>query len=83
MSLIEESYVSTSYRLHHCCHTAIGHWGHKQVDMIRHQDVRVDRTPMSRRGFRQATKVKTTIRVSVETQRAVVTALNYVQRNPG
>ena len=51
--------------------------------MVWHQNVCMNRALMPSGRFAKTTKVKTTIRVSVEAQCSIVTPLNDVQRDAG
>jgi hypothetical protein len=69
--------------LHHGPDRALSRRCDKKVDVIAHEDVRVDRAASPLRRFAQAFKIKAPIRVVEEARGAIVAALAYVQRHAG
>jgi hypothetical protein len=78
MDLVEKPNVSTPHILHHRSDCADDARCHKQVDMIRHQHIRMNVAAMTRGGVLEASQVEATVAVGEETRGTVVSTLDYV-----
>jgi hypothetical protein len=79
--IVEEAHVAPPQRLHHRRRRPARARRDEEMDVVRHEHVGVHGARVSSRGAVQAIEVKAPVGVSVEACRAVVAALDHVQRH--
>jgi hypothetical protein len=74
--------VPTTNSLHDFGNAVCVLWSHEQVDMIGHQDVRMHRRRVPRRGFVERRQVETIIVLMKEDGLTIMPALDDMLRDP-
>jgi hypothetical protein len=76
-------HVAAAHGLHQLADTPCPRRRHQQVDVIRHQDVRVHRTLVTLTGFSYTLEVEAIVLIAEERSTPVNTSLDHVLRLTG
>jgi hypothetical protein len=80
---IDRSDILAPYILQHGCNIASLGRRHQEMNVIRHEHIRVHGAAATIRSFAEAFEIKTSIDIAEKTCSTIYPALDDVKRNPG
>jgi hypothetical protein len=83
VDLIKKPHITSSDILHRRCNCADRRWGDKQVDMVGHQDIGMNRAGVTPGSLPQTLEIQAAVAVGEKARATVVPSLDDVQRDPG
>jgi hypothetical protein len=81
--IVEDANVAAPKLLHHAGNAACACWRHEQMNMVRHEHVRMQCTRMAASGGAKMLQVQVSIAVREEAKPAVISPLDNVKRDAG